>query len=250
MIAIVSSSDNSSFNLSVEEYLFSEYNEEVLYLYVNTSSVIVGSNQEVKQEVNVDYCEKNDIQIIRRMSGGGAVYHDKGNLNYSFIWNKGRGGSPLNADFLLPVIKVLNTLQVPVELGKRKDLWLKSGHKISGTASHISRNRELHHGTLLYNTDLWKLQQSLETGVSIENNEVIKKKRTASIKSPVTNIRTFLLENEILAPNTDCFFQLFIERLMNYFHIDKLSQLSEHDMEQIDKLRKRKYNQPVWNYKL
>lgn len=250
MIAIVSSSDNSSFNLSIEEYLFSEYNEEVLFLYINTSSVIVGSNQEVKQEVNVDFCEKNDIQIIRRMSGGGAVYHDKGNLNYSFIWNKRRGESPLNADFLLPVIKVLSTLQVPVELGKRKDLWLKSGHKISGTASHISRNRELHHGTLLYNTDLWKLQQSLETDISLEKNEVIKKKRTASIKSPVKNISSFLFENKIPAPNTDCFFQLFIERLMKHFQINSLYEFSEYDLEQIDALRNCKYNQRKWNYKL
>ena len=250
MLVIYSHLHRPSFNLAAEEYIFSRQAEDVLFLYVNDSSVILGSNQVLVNEVNVTFCNDNRISVLRRVSGGGAVYHDKGNLNYSFIWNKRRGESPLNADFLLPVIKVLSTLQVPVELGKRKDLWLKSGHKISGTASHISRNRELHHGTLLYNTDLWKLQQSLETDISLEKNEVIKKKRTASIKSPVKNISSFLFENKIPAPNTDCFFQLFIERLMKHFQINSLYEFSEYDLEQIDALRNCKYNQRKWNYKL
>ena len=250
MIAIVSSSNNSSFNLSVEEYLFSEYKEEVLFLYVNTSSVIIGSNQEIKKEVNVNYCEKNNIQIVRRISGGGTVYHDKGNLNYSFIRNKRSKELQLSGDFLIPIVKVLDIFQIPVDVGRRKDLWMKSGHKISGTASHISKNRELHHGTLLYNTDLSRLQHALEPDISLENNEEIKKKRTASVKSPVKNISTFLLENEISAPSNEYFFRLFIERLMNYFQIEKLFQFSEHDLIQIDLLRKNKYDQQKWNHRL
>ncbi|MFZ4726698.1 MAG: lipoate--protein ligase family protein, partial [Paludibacter sp.] len=142
------SSTSPTFNLAAEEFLFSERQDDLLFLYVNEPSVIIGCNQAMRNEVNLEFCTENEIQIVRRMSGGGAVYHDLGNLNYCFISNKTIGKSSLNDDFLKPIVKVLVDLGVPVEIGKRKDLWLPDRYKISGTASHVSKNRELHHGTL------------------------------------------------------------------------------------------------------
>ena len=153
MKLIFSPSRSPSFNLAAEEFLFSESGDEIVFLYVNDPCVIIGSNQSVPNEVDQHFCVPNSIEIIRRLSGGGAVYHDQGNINYCFIHNKISGKSSLSADFLLPVILSLHSMQIPCEIGKRKDLWL-NGYKISGTASHVSKNRELHHGTLLYNTDL------------------------------------------------------------------------------------------------
>src|SRR5690606_21954363 len=131
----------------------------------------IGSNQAVVNEVDQDWCIEHEIRIIRRMSGGGAVYHDQGNLNYSLLYDKSE--APLSGRFLEPVVAVLQALSVPVEVGKRKVLWL-NGKKISGSASHVSLQRELHHGTLLYDSDLEALQRALNAG----NRQLIRKATT------------------------------------------------------------------------
>jgi len=191
MTIIHSHSNSSSFNLAAEEYLFSERQDDILFLYVNEPSVIIGSNQVIRNEVNLNFCAENNIRVVRRMSGGGAVYHDLGNLNYCFITNKTEGKSLLSADFLLPVVETLKLLNVPVEIGKRKDLWLQGGFKVSGTASHVSKNRELHHGTLLYDTDLDKLQKSLTVEDKDESLKGI-----VSVPSVVKNLKNSLQENQ------------------------------------------------------
>jgi Lipoate-protein ligase A len=205
MNIVVSPSTTPAFNLAAEEYLFSKIGEDYLLLYVNDPSVIIGSNQAVLNEVDMDFCIDNGIRVIRRMSGGGAVYHDSGNLNYCFIRDKTE--APLSPRFLRPVVEVLLSLNIPVEIRKRKDLWL-DGYKISGTASHVSNNRELHHGTLLYDTDLEILQKAL----TAERKNLFKK-ATASVPSPVKNIRTFLGEKKGDAPERNLFFDLFIREM-------------------------------------
>ena len=134
MQIIKSTSTSPTFNLSTEEYLFSQSQEEFLFLYVNEPSVIIGCNQAILNEVNIDFCNTNGIQVVRRISGGGAVYHDLGNLNYCFMSNKTNEKSALNPDFLDPIVEVLMALGISVEIGKRKDLWLPGGYKVSGTA--------------------------------------------------------------------------------------------------------------------
>src|SRR5690606_37103196 len=136
-------------------------------------SVIIGSNQAVLNEVDLDFCIEKGISVIRRLSGGGAVYHDHGNINYSFIHNK--TGERLSAGFLKPVVEIPQSVEMPVLIGKRKDIWL-DGFKISGTASHISRGRELHHGTLLYDTDLVVRDKALSSKL-----DFVIKKATASV---------------------------------------------------------------------
>jgi lipoate-protein ligase A len=147
MTIIHSNSKSPFFNLAAEEFLFTKKEEDVLFLYVNEPSVIIGSNQAIRNEVNIPFCNDNNIAIVRRLSGGGTVYHDFGNLNYCFITQRTSQKSALSADFLLPVVEVLHAMGIPVKIGVRKDLWLPGGFKVSGTASHINKNKELHHGT-------------------------------------------------------------------------------------------------------
>ena len=150
MIIISSTSKSPTFNLATEEFLFFERHDDILFLYVNKPSVIIGSNQAIRNEVDLEFCMQNEIRIVRRMSGGGAVYHDEGNINFCFISSRIQGNSSMGSDFLLPIIHVLNDFKIEVTLGKRKDLWSTGEYKISGTASHISKTRELHHGTQLH----------------------------------------------------------------------------------------------------
>lgn len=242
MNIILSSSTIPSFNLSAEEYLFSQKNKDYLLLYVNNPSVIIGSNQAVLNEVDLDFCIEKGISVIRRLSGGGAVYHDHGNINYSFIHNK--TGEPLSAGFLKPVVEILHSLEIPVSIGKRKDIWL-DGFKISGTASHISRGRELHHGTLLYDTDLVVLEKALSSKL-----DFVIKKATASVPSPVKNIKTFLLERNGEAPDICAFINTLINKLLSYFNINELKEMQEEDIDIVDDLRRNKYIQRDWNYRM
>lgn len=242
MNIVMSPSSTPSFNLAAEEYLFSRKGEDFLLLYINEPSVIIGSNQAVLNEVDSDFCIEHDIRIIRRLSGGGAVYHDGGNLNYAFIQDS--SGAPLSARFLEPVVTVLHEWGIPVEIGKRKDLWL-NGYKISGTASHVSRGRELHHGTLLYDTDLVMLQRALTS----ENGRLIKK-ATPSVPSPVRNIRSYLAEQQETTGNTISFLDMLSEKLRTHYGLDKIGTLQSEEIAQIEELRRNKYTQRDWNYRM
>lgn len=212
MTIIHSQSTSPTFNLASEEFLFSERQDDLLFLYVNERSVIIGSNQAIRNEVDLEFCSANDIQIVRRISGGGAVYHDEGNLNFCFISNKTEGKSSLNDDFLKPIVEVLTDLGVPVEIGSRKDLWVQGQYKISGTASHIGKARELHHGTLLYDTNLQMLENALSSKNKDHNVKAIN-----SVRSKVKNIRISLKEQGQLTAPTEIFFRLIVSKLLFFF---------------------------------
>lgn len=239
---VLSQSTSPSFNLAAEEYLFSKTGEDFLLLYVNEPSVIIGSNQAVLNEVDQDFCIEHDIRIVRRLSGGGAVYHDSGNLNFSFI--HGKTGEPLNASFLDPVVEVLRAMNISVEVRRRKDLWLE-GYKISGTASHLSKGRELHHGTLLYDTDIEHLLKALNP----ERRDMVKK-ATASVPSPVKNIRSYLMEKYQQSPDSEQFFRQFTLQIGLLLGRDYIDIFSDHEIEKIEELRRDKYSQRSWNYRM
>ena len=241
MKIIFSHSSSPAFNLAAEEYLFSRTNDDFLLLYVNAPSVVIGSNQAVVNEVDMDFCIDKGIRIIRRMSGGGAVYHDFGNMNYTFIREK--TDRALSSDFLIPVVDVLVSLHVPAEIGKRKDLWL-NGFKISGTAAHISRGRQLHHGTLLYDAEIGFLQKAL----SPEKRDLVQK-ATASVPSPVKNIRDFLIDKNGSAPYKDDFFDLFALKMLSYYRLSSLTTLTDDDIAAVTALQQEKYTRREWNYK-
>ena len=243
MLVIYSHLHRPSFNLAAEEYIFSRQAEDVLFLYVNDSSVILGSNQVLVNEVDVTFCNDNRISVLRRVSGGGAVYHDAGNLNYSFISTIREGKPVLSADFLVPVVDVLKSMDIPVEIGKRKDLWLFGGYKVSGTASHISKNRQLHHGTLLYDANIEQLQKSLT--VKEKDNNL---KGTASVPSVVKNIRAFLEEQTGMAPDKKEFFELCVKQFSTYYGTS-VSLLTQTEVAEILAIENQKYTQHEWNFR-
>jgi len=244
MQIIRSNSTNTGFNLAAEEYLFSQRQDEILFLYVDSPSVVIGCNQALFLEANTDFCSANSIALCRRMSGGGAVYHDEGNLNYCFIKNRIPGKFPLGGDFLKPVVQVLTDFGLSIEVGKRKDLWLPEGFKISGTASHVGKDRELHHGTLLYDTDIDRLIKSLTAKPMANSPRAI-----ASVSSPVKNIRQSLTEQNLPAPPSSDFFRLFTRKMLEYYQLDAVSSFSENDTLQIQRLKELTYDSNEWIFK-
>jgi lipoate-protein ligase A len=244
MIILFSTSNSPTFNLAAEDFLLSERQDDLLFLYVNEPSVIIGCNQAIRNEVDLDFCTENDIQVVRRMSGGGAVYHDLGNLNYCFISNKIDGKSAINDDFLQPIVEVLSTFGVSAEIGKRKDLWLPDGYKISGTASHVSKNRELHHGTLLYETNLEMLEKALSPNLKDERVKAI-----SSVRSKVKNLKTYFEEQKQFTLISAVFFEFLINKLLQYFKLEIVNYLLENEVEKIQQLEESKYKLNNWTFK-
>jgi Lipoate-protein ligase A len=202
MLLIKSTSDDPVFNGELEKkYLTERPEKDVLLFYINRPSVIVGRNQCIEAEVNVSYCQNHNIEIYKRISGGGTVYHDYGNINYAFIVAK-RNMSVLDMDFTTPVIKALQSLGVDASVGKRKEL-LVGNKKISGTASHITHDSILFHGTLLYHSDLNQLDNALQ------GNQSIRGKKVASIPSPVINLIDIIQSNEST--------EEFLNHLLHFF---------------------------------
>lgn len=242
MKLFISDRHDPAYHLALEEYLFYQEKEEFALFYVNSPSVIIGCNQVWENEVDDDYCTQQGILVVRRMSGGGAVYHDSGNLNYSFITNQSENRTSLSAEFLQPVVAALTHFGFQAVVGKRKDLWLPDGYKISGTASHIAAKRELHHGTLLYNTDLDKLAGALNP----VNNEH-KAKGIASVPSPVKNIIDYLREYQLVTYESEDFFIQLIKQLELVLSISETYVLDSTAEEQIKLLIASKYSADCWN---
>ena len=244
MQVICSCSNIPGFNLAAEEYLFSRRRDEILFLYVNDPCVVIGCNQALLSEADTDYCSAHAVSVCRRMSGGGAVYHDPGNLNYCFIKNRVPGTFPLGAEFLEPIVQVLKALNIAVQVGQRKDLWLDGDKKISGTASHVGKDRELHHGTLLYNADLEKLQRVLSPKSS-EN----KFRAIASVPSPVMNIMAYFSQHGMDTPSAPDFIELFTQKIQAYYNLDTISYLTPTETEHIQIFMENKYETVAWTYK-
>ncbi len=216
-------------NLAIEEHLLRNYmtDQEILLFYINGPSIIIGRNQNTIEEINQQYVEEHDIHVVRRLSGGGAVYHDLGNLNFSFISNSGHENIQNFKKFTAPVVKVLNEMGVPAELGGRNDILVEE-RKVSGNAQYISGNRMVSHGTLLFNSDLSVVSESLKV-----KDSKIQSKGIKSIRSRVANISEFMQEqmdvltfrekvkNGILADNHNTEYRLTAE---DWISINQISQ--------------------------
>lgn len=241
MRIVLSKCTEPHFNLATEEYLFASNREdEYLFIYINKPCVIVGSNQAVMNEVDLMFCERNDIPVIRRISGGGAVFHDLGNINFCFI--KNRTNEPLSGNFLLPLVNVLNELGFPVTIGKRKDLWIND-KKVSGSASHISRGRELHHCTLLYDSNLEMLAQALNPA-----NRFGVEKATQSVVSPVSDLRYYKygMKSE---EDVGRFIKNIVSGLLDYYRLEEVEYLLTDDCREISSIYMPRYLDREWNYR-
>lgn len=241
---ILSRSTNPGFNLAAEEFLFFRQSEETLFLYRNEPCVVIGCNQSILAEADTTYCASQGIGLYRRLSGGGAVFHDLGNLNFCFITNRIPGQSPLGAAFLEPIVNVLHALDIPVSVGDRKDLWLPDGFKVSGTASHVGKTRELHHGTLLYDTSLEFLQ-----GCLTPNSAGRMKAAVASVPSPVKNIRDFSREKGLEELDTKAFVERFVQHLMQCIRELVPMEFSKTEVDEIAEIADKTYLSTAWTFK-
>ena len=175
-------------NLAIEEHLVRNVNigSDILLFYINQPSIIIGRNQNTLEEINYPYVEDNNIIVVRRLSGGGAVYHDHGNLNFSFINANGRDYLHNFKKFTMPVVKVLNSMGVPAEMNGRNDIVVEE-RKISGNAQYAIGPKLVSHGTLLFNSDLNQVSEALNVKV-----EKIESKGIKSVRSRVANISEYL----------------------------------------------------------
>lgn len=181
-------------NLALEEYLLREIStpQPILLFYINEPSVIIGRNQNTIEEIDTSYVQERGIHVIRRLSGGGAVYHDLGNLNFSFITD-GKDNLHDFARFTEPVIAVLRDLGVDAELRGRSDIFA-NGKKISGNAQYATTTRMFSHGTLLFDTDLGEMLRTINPRqVEIESKAV------QSVRNFVANIRELLPQDMTIA---------------------------------------------------
>ncbi len=164
MLNIVNeSTDPPRFNLALEEYAINHLHPrggDAVIIWQNEPTVVIGRNQNTIEEINQAYIEANGIHVVRRLSGGGAVYHDLGNLNFTYIVPSGPKVITNFRKFTAPVLKALQSLGVPAEFSGRNDLTIE-GKKFSGNAQYWSKDRLLHHGTILFNSDLNVVQAAL-----------------------------------------------------------------------------------------
>ena len=231
-------STNPYYNMAFDEYCLESLsiNEPVFYLWQNRPAVIVGFNQEVNTEVNLDYLKENGIDLVRRVTGGGAVYHDVGNLNYTIV---GRS-EDLERDYpeyASIMAKALQKLGVPATLSGRNDI-LVEGRKVSGFAKRVCKNRLMVHGTLMYNVDVDVLTKVLNP-----SNTKLQSKGIASVRSRVANLCEYLPN----VPDIQTFSKQ-LEEILSHHYQDTEYQLSEEDLANIQQLTDKKFATWEWNY--
>ena len=230
MLLLRSISDSPAFNCALEEYLLKERPAgDVLLFYINRPSVIVGRNQRIEAEVDTGYCCEHGIEVVRRLSGGGTVFHDYGNINYAFIADKG-SVPVLDRDFGVPIVAALRANGIEATIGARKEL-LAAGYKISGTASHVTRTSQLFHGTLLHRTDLERLDYTLRGDRSLRGKSV------ASVPSPVTNIASITGTEE----TTETFLSRLTDFLSAYYDCDPIRPVPSQIVEKVRRIAQEKY---------
>lgn len=228
-------------NLAIEEYVLKNMDiekDDYLLFYINQPSIIIGKNQNTIEEINTDYVEENGILVVRRLSGGGAVYHDLNNLNFSFL-TKDDGNSFSNyKKFTQPVVDALAKLGVNSELSGRNDI-LAEGKKVSGNAQYSTRGRMFSHGTLMFNLDIDAVVNSLKV-----KQDKIESKGIKSVRSRVANIIDFLSEKITVE-------EFRMEILKSIFGGEENIQyyeLTEEDWDNIHEISKNRYQLWEWNY--
>ncbi len=238
----VPESNDPSFNLAVEEFAVRnlDLSKDYFFVYEDAPAVVIGKHQNPFVEINLAYCRKNQIPLYRRISGGGTVYHGPGNINFTFFTKNTESVYNNYRRFLEPMVKLLRDMGADVEINERNDLVI-DGKKISGNAQFTSRDRLLCHGTLLFDSDLDVLRQSLRAAaVDIET------RATASVRSSVTNVMPHLSSRMDITQ----FKERLIRAVLGYFGDEKTFSLREDQMEALNKLRGEKFSTWEWNWGL
>ena len=235
MKIIVHSYPSAEENLAYEEWLFHAFDETILRLWINPRSVVVGKHQNAMAEANVPYCIQEGISVVRRISGGGTVYHDPGNINFSFF-------RPVDAEKMIDyernlvlIQQALTTLGYPVAMNARHDLFLNA-HKVSGNAQHLRRGRALHHGTILYDADRVTLGKAIKRSLGNYQDKSVK-----SVRSPIANLRSHLDLG-----TTEEFLTALAGALR--FQAMEIFEAPTPSREELEALIDLRYSQEEWNY--
>jgi lipoate-protein ligase A len=188
MLHVINSYTDPCFNLALEEFFLKQppIIDDIVILWRNKPTVVIGRNQNIAEEINQPFITKNHIQIVRRLSGGGAVYHDLGNLNFTFITTPKSNSHSEFARLTLPVIDALSEFEVNAKFTGRNDLAIDD-QKFSGNAQYLHHGRLLHHGTLLFDTNLTILSQALSGSKTKFSTHSV-----PSVRSKVTTIKQHL----------------------------------------------------------
>ncbi len=229
---------NAYFNLALEEYILKNFLEDdYILLWQNDNSIIVGRHQNTIEEINPIGVKKHGVKVVRRITGGGAVYHDLGNLNFSFISNWSKENDLIYERFLSPVIRGLKEIGINAYKKGRNDLVIDD-KKFSGNAQVIFKNRILHHGTILFNSNLSLIQELLNI-----DKEKIASKGVKSVMSRVTNIKEYA--------NQDVTIEFLKHVLLKSFSKEedfKTIELTDVQLDEVKKIAKEKYETWEWNY--
>ena len=226
-----------SFNLAVEEYLLKQTADDYFMLWRNDRSVIVGRNQNTHAEINDEFIRKNNIPVIRRLTGGGTVFHDLGNLNYTFIT---RSGGHFNdySYFAEPVLETLSDIGVQAQLSGRNDLLIDT-RKFSGNAQCTFGKAVMHHGTLMFSADLSDMSGALNL-----NPLKTQSKGIASVRSRVTNISEHLSK----PLSIEQFAAILRDKILSVYADAVPYELTDADIAAIEKLEREKYATYEWNF--
>lgn len=237
MLYFETNSTDPAYNLAFEEYILTHFRQgNILILWQNDNAVIIGRNQNTAEEINQQFVTEHRIRVIRRNTGGGAVYHDLGNLNYSFIADADSIDQAATQLFLAPVVNALRGLGMDANFSGRNDI-LVSDRKISGTAQQLSKGRLLLHGTLLFDSN-----PAMISGALNPDPTKFQSKSVKSVRSRVGNIRQFLKQDM----NFSSFWQYLKKQLTGNGAV--LPTLSDVDLSEIQKLKQEKYDTWDWNY--
>lgn len=235
MLCIFNNSNDAYFNMAVEEYVFTHFTDDIFMLWRNEPAIIVGLFQNSLAEINLDYVKEKNIKVVRRLTGGGAVFHDLQNLNFTFVESNSKGNF---RTFTQPIIEVLNGIGVDARFEGRNDLMI-DGRKFSGNAQCVSNGRMLHHGTLLFDTAMTDMSNALKVNPLKFEDKAVK-----SVRKRVTNI-----SEHLKSPMTVL---QFADLIMKHIMVTRANcqpyEFTNEDLVAIKKLRDEKYSTWEWNF--
>lgn len=237
---IVNTSNDPACNVALEAYAFQKLTDidEIFILWINEPAIIIGRHQNTIQEINKEFIDKNGIHVVRRLSGGGAVYHDLNNLNYTIISNNTQEGAFDFQTFSKPVIDTLAKLGVKAEFTGRNDLEI-NGQKFAGNAQAYYKGRMMHHGCLLFDVDMSVLGQALKV-----SKDKIESKGIKSVRARVTNIVDHLSDKITVQEFSDA---ILAQMKEEYPEMDEYV-LSDAELSEIQAMRDNQFATWDWTY--
>jgi len=240
MYYIESPGNDPHFNLALEQYVFDQLDKDSEYfmLWQNDNAIIVGKHQNTVGEINAAFVKEHDISVVRRLSGGGAVYHDMGNLNFTFIVNAREDGAGFDfASFCSPVAAALASLGVAAEINGRNDMTI-GGKKFSGNSQYMKKGRVMHHGTIMYDCDLEVVSRALQV-----SGDKLESKGIQSVRSRVTNVKPHMPRPLPM----EAFYKALREYMFQAYSLVPY-RLTPEDLAAVKELQSDVYDRWSWNY--